>query len=445
MACTSMAGKYRALASVVCGGVLVAALMGAQFSGTAVAAARPGTTLAQPARANAAGLAASAVGGELTLLHAYTSVQYGWQEAELWNDNDTSWPAQHYLPDGRDDQTGQPKALFGTGEPSGSEFLLYQAPGALTNSGPTVLLVMGANDSVDREYADPALGGPGTCGALSCPSTGLMQYLSGRGYRVFAVDFANIQGDNYEWAQTISDALQVMASETGTAAADVVAWSKGAFAARMYVSSVAPSWGRPYQGNVAKLILLGNPNGGLDYTFAHGTEGNPQIYPQCGGSLNGPSPSQSYVCFGIIYPEPDLSIDSAYFTGQRQMLARWDSVYGVDETQDDWYTTYYGGTGFVSTSNGIQYAISHGSLVATIQQAGIPAAVPTYLLCGGAPTIPGFYNENRGPSDGVVFIASCQDNTGIASLAASRLISGDNHLMLGWEPSAEATLVGWLN
>ncbi len=38
---------------------------------------------------------------------------------------------------------------------------------------------MGTNDSVDREYADPALGGPGTCGAVSCPATGLMQYLSG--------------------------------------------------------------------------------------------------------------------------------------------------------------------------------------------------------------------------------------------------------------------------
>jgi hypothetical protein len=98
----------------------------------------------------------------------------------------------------------------------------------------------------------------------------------------------------------------------------------------------------------------------------------------------------------------------------------------------------------VSTSNGIQYAISHGSLVATIQQTGIPAAVPTYLLCGGAPTIPGFYNENRGPSDGVVFTASCQDTTGIASPAASR-ISGDNHLMLGWGPSAEATIAGWLS
>jgi hypothetical protein len=116
----------------------------------------------------------------------------------------------------------------------------------------------------------------------------------------------------------------------------------------------------------------------------------------------------------------------------------------VDETQDDWYTTYYGGTGLVSTSNGIQYAISHGSLVSATQQAGVPASVPAYLLCGGAPAIPGFYNENRGPSDGVVFISSCEDTAGIASVAAVHLIPGDNHLMLGWEPSAESAVAGWL-
>lgn len=388
--------------------------------------------------------ATTGVGAQLSLVRAYTSVQNGWSKVELWQDNDSAWPAEHYLPDGRDDQSGQPKTLFGAGEPPGSEFLLYQAPGALTNSGRTVLLVMGANDSVDREYANPGLNGAGTCGAASCPSTGLMQYLSGLGYRVFAVDFANIQGNNYEWAQTISDALQVMSSETGAATADLVAWSKGAFAARMYVSSVAPSWGRPYQNNVARLILMGNPNGGLDYTFAHGTEANPQIYPECGGSLNGPSPSQSYVCFGVLYSEPNLSINSAYFTGQRQMLARWDGTFGVDETQQDWYTTYYGGTGFVSTSNGIQNAISNGSLVASTQQSGVPASVPTYLLCGGSPTIPGFYNENRGPSDGVVFIASCQDTTGIGNVVRSTLITGDNHLMLGWESSAESTVASWL-
>jgi hypothetical protein len=275
--------------------------------------------------------------GTLTLLKTYTSVQYGWQSVQLWNDEYSAWPAQYFLPDGRDNQTGQAQTLFGTG---------------------------------------------------------LMQYLSGLGYRVFAVDFANVQGDNYQWAQTIGDALSVVSSQTGVSQVDLLAWSKGAFAARMYVSGVAPSWGRGYQGNVAKLILIGNPNGGLDYTFAHGTEGNPLIYPQCGGSLNGP---------------------------------------------------YYGGTGYVSTSNGIAYAISHGSLVSTILQAGIPATVPTYLLCGGSPTIPEFYNENRGPSDGVVFEASCEETTGIGDVGAVHLIGGDNHLMLGWEPTAESIISSWLS
>jgi hypothetical protein len=397
--------------------------------------------VAQPAVTAAAGNTV----GELSLLSTVTSVTYGWQSAQVWNDTDPTWPSAHYLPTGRDDQTGQPERLFGSPEPPSSEFILYEAPGATTNSGPSVLLVMGAGDSATREYADPGLGGAYTCGTATCPTSGLMQYLSGEGYRVFAVNFANAQGDNYQWAQTISDALQVVRNETNTSRVDLVAWSKGAFAARMYVSSVMPAWGRPYQGDVAKLVLIGNPNGGLDYTFAHGTEANPEIYPQCGGSLNGPSPSQSYMCYGVVYTEPNLSIDSVYWTGQRQMLARWDGTYGVDETQDTWYTTYYGGTGYTSTSNGIQYAIDHGSLVSAIQQAGIPDSVPTYLLCGGAPTIPGFYNENRGPSDGVVFIASCEDSIGIADLVTVTLLSGYNHLMLGWGPTAEAAIGGWLS
>ena len=387
---------------------------------------------------------ADAAVGTLTLLGTTNGVAHGWDSVEHWNDTDSAWPTDHYLADGRQNQTGEPATLFGGAQPPGSQFLLYRAPGWHTNAGAPVLLVMGANDDVDREYSDPAAGGAGTCGVLSCPSTGLMQYLSGAGYRVFAVDFADTQGDNYEWAQTISDALARVKAETGTSSVDLVSWSKGAFAARMYVAGVAPSWGRAYQNDVTKLVLIGNPNGGLDYTFAHGTEGNPLIYPECGGSLNGPSPSQSYVCFGLLYNEPNLSIDSQYFTGQRQMLARFDGTYGVDETQDDWYTTYYGGTGFVSVSKGIAESMGKGSLVSTIQHATVPAAVPTYLLCGGSPTLIGFYNENRGPSDGVVFDTSCENTTGIGHVGGLTMVTGDNHLMLGWESTAEHTIGGWL-
>jgi len=263
-----------------------------------MAAAASAPLVAQPV----ASAAPSNTVGELSLVSTIASVTYGWQRAQVWNDTDPTWPAEHYLPTGRDNQTGQPERLFSSPQPPGSEFILFQGPGATTNGGPTVLLVMGAGDSATREYADPNLGGAYTCGTAICPTTGLMQYLSAEGYRVFAVNFANIQGNNFEWAQTISDALQVVRNETSTSTVDLVAWSK----------------------------------------------------------------------------------------------------------------------------------------------AGIPNSVPTYLLCGGAPTIPGFYNENRGPSDGVVFIASCEDTTGIGDLAAVTLFPGYNHLMLGWEPTAEATISGWL-
>ncbi|HEX3592251.1 MAG TPA: lipase [Pseudonocardiaceae bacterium] len=388
---------------------------------------------------------ASAAVGTLSLLGTTANVPHGWDSVEHWNDTDPQWPATHYLSDGRQNQTGETATLFGSPTPPGSQFLLYRAPGWNTNAGAPVLLVMGANDDVDREYSDPAAGGAGTCGVTACPSTGLMQLLSGEGFRVFAVDFADTQGDNLEWAQTISDALSRVKTETGTTSVDLVSWSKGAFAARMYVAGVAPTWGRPYQGDVHKLVLIGNPNGGLDYTFAHGTEGNPLIYPECGGTLNGPSPSQSYVCFGLLRSEPNLAITSQFFTGQRQMLARWDTTFGVDETQDDWETTYYGGTGFISISKGIQQAINAGSLVATIQATPTPATVPTYLLCGSAPTILGFFNEDRGPSDGVVFDVSCTSTKGIGDVAGNTLITTDNHLMLGWESTAMHTVSGWLS
>jgi hypothetical protein len=44
----------------------------------------------------------------------------------------------------------------------------------------------------------------------------------------------------------------------------------------------------------------------------------------------------------------------------------------------------------------------------------------------------------------VVFISSCQSSKGIGTLAASTLLAGDNHLMLGWQATAESTVAGWL-
>ena len=82
--------------------------------------------------------------------------------------------------------------------------------------------------------------------------------------------------------------------------------------------------------------------------------------------------------------------------------------------------------------------------MSTVRAAGVPSAVSTYLLCGGTPNIPGVYNENTGPSDGLLFIASCQDTGGIATVGGNTLISSNNHLTLGWSSTAKSTVSGWL-
>lgn len=388
--------------------------------------------------------------GSLTLEATFTSVSNGWVKVERYYDNDPNFSTEDYPPDGRGNQDGQRLTFFGNvAQPASSRFLLYYAPGWSTNSQPVpVLMVHGANDNADRAWANPnELGGFG-CGATTCPNTGLMQYLSSSGLKVFAINFPHKQGDNLLWAQLIYDAIQRIKTVTGAAQVNLMGWSKGAFASRMYVSSVKPSWGMSYAGDVRKLILIGNPNNGYDYPFRHGWSHDFSIYSECGGSVNAPSPHTAMTCFGFLYQHPELSIFTTssgnFFPGQKQMLARWDSVFPLPTVEQDWFTTYYGGNGFYTQGSGIQTAINQGSLVATIRSAGVPASVTVYLLAGGANTIPTIHNEHTGPSDGVVFIASATDSGGIPTLAATTIILTDNHLQLGWETTAEGQVLSWL-
>lgn len=387
---------------------------------------------------------------DIVLEATYTSVENGWVKVERWKDNDPNFSAEDYPPDGRGDQTGQRLTFFdNAARPHSSRFLLYYAPGWDTNPKPyPVLLVHGANDTADRAWANPnELGGFG-CGAISCPDTGLMQYLSDRGHQVFAINFPHKQGDNYYWAEQIYDAIQVIKSKTGATQVDVIGWSKGAFAARMYASSVKKSWGTAYANDVRRLILLGNPNGGFDYIFRHGWFHNFSIFPECGGSVNAPAPHTKMICWGLWRNHPELSIYTTssgnFFPGQKQMLARWDGVYSLPTWEQDWYTTYYGGWGFYTYGLGIDKAMNQGSLVDTIRDAGIPSPVATYLLCGDTNDIPTIHNEHTGPSDGVLFIDSCADSTGIGNVADNVTVDGLNHLKLGWAQSAMAQIYNWL-
>lgn len=386
----------------------------------------------------------------LTKEATFTSVANGWEKVERYRDSTAGFANEQYPPDGRGDQDGQRLTFFGgVRQPSSARFLLYSAPGWSTGSRTTpVLLVHGANDNPDRAWANPNESGGFGCGVVSCPSTGLMQYLRNRGHRVFAIGFAHKQGENRQHAQQVGDAIALIKARLSVPAVDVVGWSKGMMSARMYVSSVRPAWGRPYAGDVRRLVLLGGPNGGYDYPFAHGWAHNFSIWPECGGAINAPSPHTRMTCFGLYTYHPELSITPTAgwdaYPGQRQMLARWDGVYGVNTAAQDWYTTYYGGQGFYTAGPGIQAAINAGSLISTIRAAATPPGVQVYLLAGGSATIVGIWNETRGPSDGVVFVSSALDTTGVTTVGGTALVGSANHLQLGWAAATVSQVGTWL-
>jgi len=395
------------------------------------------------------GAAEADAAGTTVLDATYSPVPNGWAKVERWHDTDPSFPAELFPPDGRGDQTGDRLTYFGgVARPNSGSFLLYHAPGWSTGAKETpVLLVLGATQNADQAWANPNLNGSGGCGVASCPTTGLMQYLDGAGYKVFALNFAHSFGDNYLQAQVIADAIGIIKSKLGVAKVDVVAWSKGVIASRMYVSSLKPAWGRAYQGDVRKLVLLGGPNKGLDTPFRHGIQNAGLVWPECGGALNFPAAMQTLFCFGLYYSHPEYSYAGTgannVFPGARQALYRWDGVYALDGTQFDWWTVYYGGWGSYSYSLGIQAAINQGSLIVPMRAAPTPAAVTNYLLCGGNPTLP-ISTENTGPSDGVVFVLSCADTVGLTTVGGNATLWGDNHIMLGWESAARLQIKNWL-
>lgn len=378
----------------------------------------------------------------------FTSVANGWERVERWRDDGSAFSVDPYLSDGRNDQTDQRATMFGTARPSSNKFLLYHAPGWSTGSVATpVLLVHGANDNADRAWANPSIN---ECGSSSCPNSGLMQYLSSRGYRVFAINFPHKQGDNYHWAEQIYDAVELIRARTGAAKVDIVAHSKGAFAARMYVSSLTKTGGTAYTGNVRRLVLVGGANKGIDYTFRHGYLPSIGAFSACGIRANAPTPHTDLVCYGWWYYQPELAIygngSTNYFPGQSQMLAKWNGVYSIVSTDQDYYTTWYGGQGYYSYGAGIDHAGAMGrSLVATLRSRGVPSSIATHLLCGQANDIPNIHNEHAGPSDGVVFSASCSDTGGIGWVAGNTVYTDLNHMKLVWSSTSMGKIAGWLS
>ncbi|NVB43314.1 alpha/beta hydrolase [Pseudenhygromyxa sp. WMMC2535] len=399
----------------------------------------------------------------LTQEAVYESAENGWASAERWRIDSPEIPEDPFFPDERSEQADQQLEFFDLDPtPGPDEIVLQYAPGWGSLDATPVLLVHGADDPPDRAYANPNLLGAYGCGDATCPDEGLMQALVNAGIPVAALVFPNKQGDNYMWIEQIEAAVQVIREQTCADKVDVIGWSKGAFAARMYATGMHDDWGEGHGEDVRKLILIGGPNLGFDYLFRYGSGNNLSVWPP--GTAHGPTPHHEQIInFQTVDRSEYAVYETAggyYFRGQAQMQSMWVDDYPlplfansglgpyavVDSLSTYWGEDAYAGT--TAVGKGIEFTIDQGSVVEEMVEMGIPDTIQTYLLCGEVQSaldyMVGFPNEISGPSDGVVFVDSCAAPDGIGQLGEAAVLEGVNHLELGWEPTALETMIGWL-
>lgn len=397
-----------------------------------------------------------------TVEATYEKPENDWSKVERIYDSDTGFSATDWPgSDTRMDQTGQRKTFFNNvARPASGRFLLYYGKNWSTNTKTTpVLLIPGAFSEPDGSWANPAASKLG-CGveAKSCPSTGMMQALATSKYKTFAIGFNNSAGNNYNWAEIIYDAIQRIKKVTGAEKVDIVAWSKGTVASRMYVSSMKESWGTSYAGDVRKMVLVGGMGGGWDWGFRHGRESSYLVYPECSGGAFQPLGASAHTglwCGGFtnaVHFELSMyqTLAGDPFVGIRQMLRKLVSKHPLHTSDLDYLSTYYGGWGYLngSYSFGIDYALaqSPGSVIDGLRNTyTVPNTISTYLLCGTANDIPAPWHNEVSTSDGTVFTDSCNDETGIGKVPAGGKVElARNHLELVWDSAAVSQIESWL-
>jgi len=295
-------------------------------------------------------------------------------------------------------------ACFQTAMPSSNYYLLHYAPGWDCNLHQNpILLVPGAGLDANSFTDLYAMG-----------YDGLQQQLLALGYRVFAITFSHTHGDNFIQAEQIAAAISRICSVTGKDQIDLVAYSKGGSAARIYLSGLSDT---PYRGDIRRYIMLGTPNQGVDFPFRNPLF-NYVIY--ISGS-NGVLAWDKILSFGTMVEVSQRSIyrDGA-FPGQCQLLYRWDDTYELDMLQQDWWTTYYGGSGLISHSRGIDQAIADGgNLVERLDAVGLEPGIDFYVLAGDNNVFNAFPGDESGPGDGLVFLESVLYTDGLARRGAT--------------------------
>ena len=308
-----------------------------------------------------------------------TSISNGWVQVERWRDPGTAFTQETFPPDGRGNQTGQ-RVTFFNGVGTPNSARFLLYYAPNWNTNPKTTPVLLVHGA--NQDADLAWANPNDAGAYGCGQASC----------------------------PTTGLMQTLAA--------------GGF----------------------KVFAIGFPHkNGNGYFWAEQIEDAIQVIKARTGALtiDGPTPHDQLVCYGVWQNGPQWTYSSAYFPGSARMLKRWDSVYPLPTYEQDWYTTYYGGMGFYTHGNGI-VSYMGPSLVDTLRTAGTSGAVKVYNLCGNLNNIALLHNEHTGPSDGVLFIASCNDAAGITNFGGAAVVAV-NHLGLGWNTPAVNQITAWLS
>lgn len=329
-----------------------------------------------------------------------------WESTELLRDRDEIFRQQNYNARNRQRDPEIIEA-FGTDSPHSGDALLHYAgspPIGVTKHPTPVLLVHGATKT-GNFWWDPSENGK---------NEGLAQKLRDSGHETYAITFAHNQDDNFLWAEQIANAVAEIKKKTGAEKVDIVAHSKGGVPTRLYVSDVRKPdvEATAYQNDVRRVVLVGTPNGGIDYSFRH-PSANYALLSPAGQKINAPVSWERAILYGIPHDVSDEGFGQGgpdYFPGQRQLLADLSNDHPLSPTEPDWYTTYHGGQGFLSYSKGIKHYIEEGgNVIERLQEHPIPKSIEVAVVAGNNPNIPGIVNESTGPSDGLLFVSSALD------------------------------------
>ena len=319
-----------------------------------------------------------------------------WSAIERHTDSNTVLFSQESFNQGIAWQDGEfspwMQSCFGTSTPPSSDFLLHIGPNEASASGTPILLVPGAGDNGSRGFVT------------------LASKMDQAGRPVYAITFAHPHGDVFMQAEAVANAIARIQARTGAAQVDLVSHSKGGIATAVYLShhsgadwdhSAYSAHGTQYRGDVRRSVFIGTPLAGVDTLYRWSGNNYAALDPE---TTFAPSSWSTYYPYGTSAPawatdlsDQDMLADGAdIFPGQRQILARQDHPLpgsmpwlGIYAVQQDWYTTYEGGYGFYSYSDGIDAAVvDGGELLTHLHNSGADPRVELYILAGTNPLMP---------------------------------------------------------